>query len=102
MPHRPRLTPSITRNRCEYLYGQWRRGHLRYRKDIVPKIKSNLPARPNEIADLEQTFLDFIRGEYDLFTCSQCGIITDSGEYCEDGMVCYSCYDDLNGEENNE
>ena len=102
MPHRPRLTPSITRNRCEYLHGQWRRGNIRCREDIVPKIKTNLSARPNEIADLEQAYLDYISSEHDLFVCSNCGVITDSGEYCGDSMVCYSCYDDLNGEENNE
>lgn len=99
MPHKPRLTPEITQNRCKYLYGQWRRGNIRYRKDIVPKIKSNLAARPNEIDDLEQTFLRYISDEYDLFACSNCGVITDCGEYEGDSMVCYSCYDDLNDRE---
>lgn len=103
MPHKPRLTPAITRNRCEYLYGQWNRGNLCYRKDIIPKIKSNLAARPDEIDDLEQSFLSYISDEHDLFVCSKCGVITDSGEYIGDSMVCYSCYDDQdNGEESYE
>lgn len=97
--HKPLLTPAITRGRCEYLYGQWRRGHLDNIKDIKPKIIDALPARPNEIDDLYDEFIRFLRDESDVWACERCGCLTnecvnDFG----DMEVCCDCLDILNEE----
>ena len=92
--HKAVLTAKITRARCEYLWGQYRRDHINYAKDVRPKIKSALPARENEIDDLYRKFVEYIGDVHDMIVCDRCGYITSCWEYGgDDGRerLCTEC-----------
>lgn len=92
--HKAVLTVKITTARCQYLWGQYRRGNISYAKDVRPKIRSALPARENEVDDLYNKFIEYIGDEHDMVVCDKCGVITDCWDYAgEDGAerLCYSC-----------
>jgi formylmethanofuran dehydrogenase subunit E len=98
--HKPVLTNKITKQRCEYLYGQWTRGHLYKKEQIIPKIRAALPARENEISALEARYISYLRDEHDVILCERCGEFSSCWDYFDDEQVCGTCYDELNGEEN--
>ena len=89
--HKPRLTNEITKRRCRYLYRQYERGHLYNEKDIKPKIMTNLPARENEVDDLKEAFVEYIKEKYDMVICEECHSITSAWEYGEDGRIFCCC-----------
>lgn len=92
--HKPRLTRAITKARCEYLWGQYRRDRIIYAKDVRPKIRKALPARENEIDDLYHRFIEYIGDEHDMTVCDRCGLITSCWDYGgEDGAdrLCIDC-----------
>ena len=95
--HKALLTARITTARCEYLWGQYRRDHINYAKDVRPKIRSALPARENEVEDLYHKFIEYIGNNHDMIACDRCGIITNGWDYGgEDGSerLCYECMEE--------
>ena len=92
--HKARLTTKITLRRCQYLEHQWNRGRLCNVKDIVPKIKTNLPARENEVLPLKNKFIDYMRNERDVIVCERCGLLTSCWDYIGEEQVCMNCYED--------
>ena len=91
--HKARLTTKITKQRCLHLERQWARGRLCYIKDIVPTIKATLPARPDEVASLENKFIDYMHNERDVISCEYCGLFTSCWDYIGDDQVCMNCFE---------
>lgn len=96
--HKARLTQDITNARCSYLWGQYRRGHLNYIKDVVPVIERALPVRENEVASLKQEFVRYMGEAHDLIVCDECGVFTVDWDYYDDQRLCRCCRENLNGE----
>lgn len=92
--HKARLTTKITLHRCQYLERQWERGRLCNANQIIDKIKTNLPARPNEVAPLKNKFLDYMRNERDVIDCEHCGLLTSCWDYIGSDRVCMNCYEE--------
>lgn len=96
--HKPRLTPKLTRARCEYLRGQWRREHLNKYDEIADKARKNLPVRENEVRPLVEAFMEFMR-ESDVVACPSCGELTDCIYEHHGEAYCYDCAYRLRNEE---
>lgn len=96
--HKERLTPEITRTRCRYLRGQWRRGHLYNIKQVRPKIVNNLPVRKHEVEDLVDTFVRYMADECDLIVCDECGVFTSCWDDAGDRRLCSDCYNEDDNE----
>lgn len=92
--HKERLTPDITRARCRYLQGQWRRGHLYDIKQVRPKIASSLPVRKHEVEDLVDTFVRYMEVEYSHVVCDECGRFTGCWDDVGDRRLCMDCYNE--------
>ena len=91
--HKPRLTPKLTEARCEYLRGQWRRGHLDKYDEIEDKARKNLPVRENEVKPLVEAFVELMREKNDVIACPACGLLTDCVSEYDGEEYCYDCAD---------
>jgi hypothetical protein len=52
---------------------------------------TNLPARENEVDDLKEAFVEYIKDKYDMVVCEECHSITSAWEYGEDGRILCCC-----------
>lgn len=89
--HKPVLTPRLTKARCQYLYGQWRRGHIYKEDQVLPKAKSALPVRKEDLLGLYNAFIKYMKDEHDMIVCEDCGCFTTCWDYYDDMQLCDEC-----------
>lgn len=89
--HKPVLTPRLTKARCEYLYGQWRRGHIYKEKQVIPKAESALPVRKEDLIGLYSAFINYMKDEHDMIVCEDCGCFTSCWDYYDGMQLCDEC-----------
>lgn len=96
MPHAPRLTQRITNARINYLYGQYRRSNINCGKDIERKIRTNLPAKEEDIKDLRERFLEYILHARGVRLCDNCDVLTNGLTFYEQHgqVLCDNCVND--------
>lgn len=96
MPHMPRLTQRITNARINYLEGQYRRGNINCGKDIEHKIRTNLPAKEEDIRDLRARFLRCMLRTRDVRLCDNCDALTNGLTFYEQNgqILCENCVND--------
>lgn len=96
MPHMPRLTQRITNARISYLDGQYRRGNINRGRDIEHKIRTNLPAKEEDIRDLRERFLRYILRTRDVRLCDNCDVLTNGLTFYEQNgqILCENCVND--------
>ena len=95
MPHAPKLTKKITERRVSYLWGQYHRNNINRGADIERKIRSNLPARDEDVSDLRERFIEFASNR-GVHVCDECEIMTGRLMfYSQNGRVlCDRCVND--------
>lgn len=94
MPHKARVTQKIMNARIDYLWGQVRRGNITHGADIDKKIRSNLPVKEDEVATLQEKFMNsaWNRGWH---VCDRCDQFDNYMHYQQNGMtLCENCVND--------
>lgn len=91
--HRPKVTQKIIHKRVVYLDGQFRRDNICQGADIERKIRSNLPAKEEEIADLQERFLNYILEKRGVRLCEKCDALNgyDTFYYQNGQVLCENC-----------